>query len=148
MPASKSSKSKDKKKDKKSSEKSKSKDKASDKKSKRSDSGKKSSKSKDKDADAKSVKSSKTDKSKASSKTKKPEEDKEEKKIEVKQDQEVKPEVSQNATTGFFGQYTIKQTLQKSGANCLLHNKPLKFYCEYSEALACYDCTVMGPFNT
>ena len=33
-------------------------------------------------------------------------------------------------------------------ANCNLHGKPLKFYCENTESLACYDCTVMGPLNT
>lgn len=29
-----------------------------------------------------------------------------------------------------------------------MHGKPLKFYCENTESLICYDCTVMGPHNT
>ena len=31
---------------------------------------------------------------------------------------------------------------------CMLHNKPLRYYCETCEELICYDCTVMGPHNT
>ena len=31
---------------------------------------------------------------------------------------------------------------------CMLHNKPLRYYCDNYEELICYDCTVMGPHNT
>jgi hypothetical protein len=31
---------------------------------------------------------------------------------------------------------------------CMLHSKPLKFFCDTCEELLCYDCTVMGPHNT
>ena len=30
----------------------------------------------------------------------------------------------------------------------MLHNKPLRYYCDNTEELICYDCTVMGPHNT
>jgi len=30
----------------------------------------------------------------------------------------------------------------------MLHNKPLRYFCESCEELVCYDCTVMGPHNT
>jgi palmitoyltransferase len=30
----------------------------------------------------------------------------------------------------------------------MLHNKPLRYYCETTNELICYDCTVMGPHNT
>lgn len=30
----------------------------------------------------------------------------------------------------------------------MLHNKPLRYYCDSCEELLCYDCTVMGPHNT
>ena len=32
--------------------------------------------------------------------------------------------------------------------NCLLHGKPLRYYCDTCEELLCHDCTVMGPHNT
>lgn len=32
--------------------------------------------------------------------------------------------------------------------NCVLHGKPLRYYCDSVEELVCYDCTVMGPHNT
>ena len=32
--------------------------------------------------------------------------------------------------------------------SCLLHNKPLRYFCDSCEELLCYDCTVMGPHNT
>ena len=31
---------------------------------------------------------------------------------------------------------------------CLLHGKPLRYFCDSCEELLCYDCTVMGPHNT
>ena len=31
---------------------------------------------------------------------------------------------------------------------CMLHNKPLRYFCDSCEELLCYDCTVMGPHNT
>ena len=31
---------------------------------------------------------------------------------------------------------------------CMLHGKPLRYYCDNTEELLCYDCTVMGPHNT
>ena len=31
---------------------------------------------------------------------------------------------------------------------CMLHNKPLRYFCDTCEELICYDCTVMGPHNT
>lgn len=31
---------------------------------------------------------------------------------------------------------------------CMLHNKPLRYFCDTCEELLCYDCTVMGPHNT
>ena len=30
----------------------------------------------------------------------------------------------------------------------MLHNKPLLYYCDNTEELLCYDCTIMGPHNT
>lgn len=138
----------------------------SDKKStKRSDSGKSDkggkgkSKSKDKDADAKStksVKSGKTDKSKSTTPKKekkdKPVADEEVKVEALLNDAQANPTIQQNATTGFLADKNAKfgTTMQPPPQQqvCLLHGKPLKFYCEQQEALACYDCTVMGPFNT
>ena len=32
--------------------------------------------------------------------------------------------------------------------NCVLHGKPLRYFCDSCEELICYDCTVMGPHNT
>jgi len=31
---------------------------------------------------------------------------------------------------------------------CMLHGKPLRYFCDSCEELLCYDCTVMGPHNT
>lgn len=31
---------------------------------------------------------------------------------------------------------------------CVLHGKPLRYFCDSCEELICYDCTVMGPHNT
>lgn len=31
---------------------------------------------------------------------------------------------------------------------CMLHTKPLRYFCDTCEELLCYDCTVMGPHNT
>ena len=31
---------------------------------------------------------------------------------------------------------------------CMLHGKPLRYFCDSCEELVCYDCTVMGPHNT
>jgi hypothetical protein len=31
---------------------------------------------------------------------------------------------------------------------CAIHGKELCYYCENTESLICYDCTVMGPNNT
>ena len=31
---------------------------------------------------------------------------------------------------------------------CMLHGKPLRYFCESCDELVCYDCTVMGPHNT
>jgi len=31
---------------------------------------------------------------------------------------------------------------------CMLHSKPLRYFCDSCEELLCYDCTVMGPHNT
>ena len=32
--------------------------------------------------------------------------------------------------------------------SCMLHSKPLRYFCDTCEELLCYDCTVMGPHNT
>lgn len=48
---------------------------------------------------------------------------------------------AQSGEGGFMGMPKAPQT-------CALHGKPLKFYCENTESLSCYDCTVMGPHNT
>ena len=31
---------------------------------------------------------------------------------------------------------------------CMLHDKPIRYFCDSCEELLCYDCTVMGPHNT
>ena len=31
---------------------------------------------------------------------------------------------------------------------CMLHGKPIRYYCDSCEELLCHDCTVMGPHNT
>ena len=31
---------------------------------------------------------------------------------------------------------------------CMLHGKPLRYYCDSAEELVCQDCIVMGPHNT
>lgn len=53
---------------------------------------------------------------------------------------------------GFGGQVTGHQlTLGKPNDRkklCILHNQPLRYFCESCEELICYDCTVMGPHNT
>ena len=31
---------------------------------------------------------------------------------------------------------------------CIYHGKPLIYFCENVDEPICYDCTVMGPYNT
>lgn len=153
----KSSKSKDK--DKKSDKEKKSdKDKKSDKASSKSrDKDKKSDKSKSKDKkkddDTKSAKSSKSDKSK-SSKTKdkkKTEEKKEEPPVVEANLQGGLPDPSKvdaMANAPFIRGGTEPKPSSSVQSTCLIHGKDLQFYCENTESLICYDCTVMGPHNT
>lgn len=145
-----------------------------DKKSKSKDKDAKSSKSKDKDDksakskskdkkskgdDAKSVKSSKSKTSKSkdkdskskdakSSKSKSKDKDKKAKdKPEKGQEEEAKVDVKTDVQTVPFVNTTTVPA-QQQNTKCLLHNKDLQFYCENTESLICYDCTVMGPHNT
>ena len=32
--------------------------------------------------------------------------------------------------------------------SCVLHGKPIHYFCDSCEELLCHDCTVMGPHNT
>ena len=109
----------------------------------------KSSKSKSKDKDAKSSKSkdkSSKDKDAKSSKSKdkKSTKDKEAttpKKSKTKGDpEEVKSQVSEKPQPESSGPAVSRL--------CKLHDKTLEYFCETTESLVCYDCTVMGPNNT
>lgn len=31
---------------------------------------------------------------------------------------------------------------------CVYHGKPIQYFCENADEPICYDCTVMGPYNT
>ena len=152
-----SSKSKDKSKDSKSKDKDKKSDKASSKsKDKKKDDDAKSSKSKSKDKKKDDdTKSSKSDKSK-SAKTKEPkaaEETKEEVPIEAKVaagglPDPAKMEAMSNPPFVKGGTEPQKTSTTTVQTKCLIHGKDLQFYCENTESLICYDCTVMGPHNT
>ena len=155
-----SKKSKSKDKDAKSVKSSKSKDKDG-KSSKSKDKDAKSTKSKSKDKDGKSVKSSKSaEKDKKAS-------NKDEERKEVAAD--AKPDATMAGTfdratlqmgatiqgTGLFGQPpngTFKREGQLASMSvqtvCSIHGKPFQYYCETTESLICYDCTIMGPNNT
>ena len=128
-------------------------DKASSKsKEKKKDDDAKSSKSKDKKKDD-DTKSSKSDRSK-SAKTKEPkatEETKEEIPIEAKVAAGGLPDpakVDSMSNPPFVKGGTEPQKTTNVQTKCLIHGKDLQFYCENTESLICYDCTVMGPHNT
>jgi len=31
---------------------------------------------------------------------------------------------------------------------CVYHSKPISYFCENADEPICFDCTVMGPYNT
>jgi palmitoyltransferase len=43
--------------------------------------------------------------------------------------------------------FVLNQHVTQS-RSCMLHSKPLRYFCDSCEELLCYDCTVMGPHNT
>ena len=42
----------------------------------------------------------------------------------------------------------IQNNYVTQSKSCMLHTKPLRYFCDTCEELLCYDCTVMGPHNT
>ena len=52
------------------------------------------------------------------------------------------------ASTSPFGRQGMLNPHVAQSKTCMLHNKPLRYFCETCEELLCYDCTVMGPHNT
>jgi len=53
-----------------------------------------------------------------------------------------------NPGLGGFENYQSSQGFFDRKRFCLLHKKPLRYFCVSCEELICYDCTVMGPHNT
>ena len=49
---------------------------------------------------------------------------------------------------GLFRTQPILNPHVTQSRSCMLHSKPLRYFCDSCEELLCYDCTVMGPHNT